>query len=80
MKKQICIVVGARPNFIKVAPLIRAIDKSGLADYQLIYTGVENDPTIEPTLFDDLQMPRPNTYLNVDSVEARSSTTITTSV
>ena len=74
MMKQICIVVGARPNFIKVAPLIRAIKNSGAATYQLIYTGREDDPTIEPSLFEDLQMPRPDVYLNVDSVKLNEIT------
>ena len=65
--KKICIVVGARPNFVKVAPLIRAIQKSGGAEYQLVYAGREDDPTLEPSLFDDLQMPRPDVFLGVDS-------------
>jgi UDP-N-acetylglucosamine 2-epimerase (non-hydrolysing) len=65
--KNICIMAGARPNFVKVAPLIRAIEKTTGADYQLVYAGREDDPTIEQSLFDDLQMPRPNVFLNVDS-------------
>ena len=67
MMKKICIVVGARPNFVKVAPLIRAIQKSGGAEYQLVYAGREDDPTLEPSLFDDLQMPHPDVCLDVDS-------------
>ncbi|MBO6031287.1 MAG: UDP-N-acetylglucosamine 2-epimerase (non-hydrolyzing) [Prevotella sp.] len=67
MNKNICIVAGARPNFVKVAPLIRAIQKSEQAEYQLIYAGCEDDPTLEPSLFDDLQMQRPDFYLGVDS-------------
>ncbi len=66
-KKNICIVVGARPNFMKVAPLLRAVRKSGEADSQLVYTGRADDPTLEPTLFDDLEMPLPNACLGVDS-------------
>jgi UDP-N-acetylglucosamine 2-epimerase (non-hydrolysing) len=65
--KKICIVVGARPNFVKVAPLIRAFQKSGGAVCQLVYAGREDDPTLEPSLFDDLQMPRPDVCLGVDS-------------
>jgi UDP-N-acetylglucosamine 2-epimerase (non-hydrolysing) len=65
--RTICIVAGARPNFVKVAPLIRAIEKADGAAYQLVYAGCENDPTLESSLFDDLQMPRPNFYLGVDS-------------
>ena len=67
MKKNICIVAGARPNFIKVAPLLRAIHKSGQMDCHLVYAGREDDPTLEPSLFDDLQMQRPDFCLGVDS-------------
>ena len=63
---RVCIVAGARPNFIKVAPLIRAILSNDKAAYQLVYTGREDDPTLEGTLFDDLQIPRPDVYLGVD--------------
>lgn len=63
---RVCIVAGARPNFIKVAPLIRAILSNDKAQYQLVYTGREDDPTLEGTLFDDLQIPRPDVYLGVD--------------
>lgn len=66
----ICIVVGARPNFIKVAPIIRAISKAKEQEknisYQLVYAGKENDPTLESSLFEDLQIPRPDVYLDVD--------------
>ena len=66
----ICIVVGARPNFIKVAPIIRVISKvkkqgKNIA-YQLVYAGKKDDPTLEPSLFEDLQTPRPDVYLGVD--------------
>jgi len=59
--------VGARPNFVKVAPLIRAIRMSGGATYQLVYAGREDDPTLERSLFNDLEMPQPDVYLGVDS-------------
>ena len=65
--KKICIVTGARPNFVKVASLIRAIMKADEAEYQLVYAGREDDPTLESSLFDDLQMPRPDVFLGVDS-------------
>ena len=63
----VCIVAGARPNFIKVAPLIRAIMKTEGMAYQLVYAGREDDPTLEGTLFDDLQIGRPDVFLGVDS-------------
>ena len=63
-----CILVaGARPNFVKVAPLLRAFDKAEGAECTLVYAGREDDPTLEPSLFDDLQMRRPDVFLGVDS-------------
>ena len=69
MSKNICIVAGARPNFVKVAPLIRAIKNSGAAKYSLVYAGRKDDPTLEASLFEDLQMPEPDFYLGVDSIK-----------
>lgn len=65
--KKICLVVGARPNFVKVAPIIRAIERIGEATCQLVYAGSETDPTLEPSLFDDLQMRHPDVFLGVES-------------
>lgn len=60
----ICIVCGARPNFIKVAPLIRALRAAG-SRYGLVYTGAADDPDVEPGIFADLQIPRPDECLGV---------------
>jgi UDP-N-acetylglucosamine 2-epimerase (non-hydrolysing) len=67
MGKTVCIIAGARPNFVKVSPLVRAINKNPDVACLLVYAGSENDPTLEASLFDDLQMPRPQYYLGVDS-------------
>ena len=72
--KKICIVAGARPNFIKVAPLIRAIDKTDDICYRLVYTGRSDDPTLEGSLFSDLQIARPDVFLDVDSVSLNEIT------
>ena len=72
--KKICIVAGARPNFVKVAPLIRAIEATDGASYELVYTGRADDPTLEASLFDDLQIARPGLFLNVDSVKLNEIT------
>lgn len=68
--KKICIVTGARPNFIKVAPIMRTIDQMAEGDnkpqYQLVYTGREDDPTLEPSLFADLGIRKPNVFLGID--------------
>jgi UDP-N-acetylglucosamine 2-epimerase (non-hydrolysing) len=70
----VCIVAGARPNFIKVAPLIRAIQGADDMDYQLIYAGAEKDSTLEGSLFDDLQIARPDVFLGVDSTSLNEIT------
>ena len=72
--KKICIVVGARPNFVKVAPLMRAIRQSSVMSCVLVYTGREDDPTLEPSLYDDLEMTPPDFYLGVDSISLNEIT------
>jgi UDP-N-acetylglucosamine 2-epimerase (non-hydrolysing) len=69
MPMNICIFCGARPNFIKVAPIIRAIDRSEHADkptYRLVYAGPENDSTLEKSLFNELGIKCPDEFLGVD--------------
>lgn len=65
----ICIVAGARPNFIKVAPIVRAVENAKAhgrdVDYTMVYAGSKDDPTLEASLFDDLQIAPPQVYLNV---------------
>lgn len=67
----ICIIAGARPNFIKIAPIIRASKNikstAESINISLVYAGGEKDATLEGSLFDDLQIAPPNYYLGVDS-------------
>ena len=74
MEKTVCILAGARPNFIKVSPLVRAIGKNLEAHCMLVYAGCEDDPTLEPSLFNDLQMLRPQYYLGVSSTSLNEIT------
>ena len=74
MRKNICIVAGARPNFVKVAPLMRAFRKTDEASCLLVYAGCEDDPTLESSLFDDLQISRPDVFLGVDSTSLNGIT------
>ncbi|MDR1004493.1 MAG: UDP-N-acetylglucosamine 2-epimerase (non-hydrolyzing) [Prevotellaceae bacterium] len=66
---KITIVAGARPNFMKIAPITRAIQAAREAgkeiSYRLVYTGSEDDPNLDASLFSDLNMPKPDGYLNV---------------
>lgn len=66
----ITLVAGARPNFIKLAPIIWATinaKRNGKdISYTLIYTGSKNDPTVEDDLFEQLEIPHPDVFLGVD--------------
>lgn len=67
---KITIVAGARPNFMKIAPITRAIDKArGLGksiSYRLVYTGKKDDTSLDASLFADLDMKAPDIYLGVE--------------
>lgn len=69
-RMKITIVAGARPNFMKIAPLTRAIEaarKQGKKiSYRLIYTGVKEDVSLDASLFADLEMKAPDSYLGVE--------------
>ena len=58
-------VVGARPNFVKAAPVMRAL--RGRAEQMLVHTGQHYDAAMSRALFDDLGLPRPNLDLQVGS-------------
>lgn len=60
------IVVGARPNFIKAAPVLRELGRMGLA-VRLVHTGQHYDREMSDVFFDGLQMPKPDVYLGVGS-------------
>lgn len=66
---KIAIVSGARPNFMKIAPICRAIDAAREAgkeiSYRLIYTGRQDDPALDASLFSDLAMKRPDSFLGI---------------
>jgi len=60
-------VVGARPNFMKIAPIQREMDKYDDIQPVLLHTGQHYDERMSKLFFDDLQMPEPDIYLNVGS-------------
>ena len=60
-------VVGARPNFMKVAPLHRAFLKHPNIDSKVIHTGQHYDERMSDVFFKQLQLPQPDYYLNVGS-------------
>lgn len=60
-------VVGARPNFMKMAPILRALRDYPQIRPVLIHTGQHYDPQLSEVFFRDLQMPPPDIHLNVGS-------------
>jgi UDP-N-acetylglucosamine 2-epimerase (non-hydrolysing) len=67
----ITIVAGARPNFIKIAPIIDAIklkQKQGfIINFRLVHTGQHYDKNLSDTFFEELNIPYPDTNLEVKS-------------
>lgn len=68
MNGAVMCVVGARPNFMKMAPLLRAMDAHDPpVPRLLVHTGQHYDPEMSGRLFDDLRLPRPDINLEVGS-------------
>ena len=63
----ITIVAGARPNFMKIAPIIHAIKNTkshdGTIDFRLVHTGQHYDKNMSGSFFEQLQIPQPDTNL-----------------
>jgi UDP-N-acetylglucosamine 2-epimerase len=60
-------VVGARPNFMKIAPFCRELEKYPEIQHALVHTGQHYDVRMSDSFFADLSIPAPDVYLNVGS-------------
>lgn len=69
--KCIDIIAGARPNFMKIAPIIRALEASersiGRLTYRLVHTGQHYDARMSGDFFTQLAIPNPDCSLGVGS-------------
>lgn len=67
----ITIIAGARPNFMKIAPIIHEIIKQqklgAQINYRLVHTGQHYDKNLSDTFFEELNIPHPDTNLEVKS-------------
>ncbi|GHT58909.1 UDP-N-acetyl glucosamine 2-epimerase [Bacteroidia bacterium] len=64
--KKLTIIAGARPNFMKIAPLIHAIQKARKdISYRLVHTGQHFDKNMSETFFEELNIPAPDVNLGV---------------
>ena len=64
--KLIDIIAGARPNFVKIAPVIQALKGSGL-NYRLVHTGQHYDRKLSGEFFSELRIPDPDVNFGVGS-------------
>jgi UDP-GlcNAc3NAcA epimerase len=64
--EQVLSVVGARPHFVKAAPLSRALDRAGIAEV-LVHTGQHYDRPLSGLLFEQLSLKEPDHHLAIGS-------------
>ena len=60
-------VVGARPNFMKIAPILRHCEGLSGVQTRLVHTGQHYDEQLSRLFFDELSLPAPDAYLGVGS-------------
>ena len=63
----ILIVAGARPNFVKIAPLIRELKKQDSLTWRLVHTGQHYDYQMSQSFFEELEIPNPDYHLQIGS-------------
>ncbi len=59
-------VVGARPNFMKIAPVVLELKRRGIPQ-RLVHTGQHYDAAMSTVFFEDLEIAAPDLYLGVGS-------------
>jgi UDP-N-acetylglucosamine 2-epimerase (non-hydrolysing) len=66
MHGPVILVVGARPNFMKIAPIYSELARRGVPQI-LLHTGQHYDENMSKVFFEDLGMPQPDIYLGIGS-------------
>jgi UDP-N-acetylglucosamine 2-epimerase (non-hydrolysing) len=64
--RRIMVIGGARPNFMKVAPVVRALEKRGV-EVMILHTGQHYDPELSDLFFEELGLRPPDVALGVGS-------------
>ena len=62
-KPLLYLVAGARPNFMKIAPIVRALRAHGGLDYKIIHTGQHYDHDMNDVFFEELGIPAPDLFM-----------------
>src|SRR6185503_17809933 len=63
-------VVGARPNYMKVAPVYAALEQRGNVEQRLVHTGQHYDTLLKDVFFAELPLPRPHVQLEARTPES----------
>ena len=64
MKRKTCfLVAGARPNFMKIAPIVRALQAHGGLEFKIIHTGQHYDREMNEVFFEELGIPQPDLFM-----------------
>jgi UDP-N-acetylglucosamine 2-epimerase (non-hydrolysing) len=66
-RPSVMLVVGARPNFVKIAPIMRALRAIDAVDLMLVHTGQHYDAAMNDVFFAELALPDPDIHLGVGS-------------
>lgn len=62
-KPHLAIVAGARPNFMKIAPIVRALQIHGGLSFRIIHTGQHYDREMNDVFFEELGIPAPDVFM-----------------
>ncbi len=63
MQKTIYLIAGARPNFMKIAPIVRALAAQNFLAYRIIHTGQHYDRDMNDVFFEELGIPKPDIFM-----------------
>jgi UDP-N-acetyl-L-fucosamine synthase len=69
-KIKVTTIVGTRPEIIRLSSIIKKLDE--LVDHRLIHTGQNSDPNLSDIFFNDLNLRKPDTYLELDGTSLGS--------
>src|SRR3954463_15929083 len=59
----IYLVAGARPNFMKIAPIVRALQSQTFLSFKIIHTGQHYDRDMNEVFFEELGIPQPDIFM-----------------